>query len=224
MLFRREIDLVDALQDRLASRSQEAENEFFLSEFSGYNGIADLVHCRLRKDWRSQEGLSLIPPQWIAPLATLPARKWLTLSEVSSMTGYSISTSRSLVRSFIDAGYCETKDSKVRKLRQPRDIFTRVVAYEAKLTDWRKALLQARRYREYADYALVALSADYIIPALKNKLMFESRGVGLLAVEPNKLTPLIEAQYHPPRFPFRRWLLVGRALKLAIKTAPDKSF
>jgi len=56
---------------------------------------------------------------------------------------------------------------------------THLIAFEAKLRDWRKALAQAFRYRYYADSAVVILPSDAARAAVDNRRMFERCGVGL---------------------------------------------
>ena len=57
-----------------------------------------------------------------------------------------------------------------------------LVAIEAKLTRWLDALEQAYEYRRFADRVYVALPADCLAPAIRAHAMFESAGIGLLAV------------------------------------------
>jgi hypothetical protein len=55
----------------------------------------------------------------------------------------------------------------------------RVVAFELKLKDWRKALQQAFRYSYFADQAIVVLPEDVAIRASLYKATFQELGVGL---------------------------------------------
>ena len=56
---------------------------------------------------------------------------------------------------------------------------TSLLAFEAKLSDWRQALQQAYRYRYYADSAFVLLPAKNASAALRNEHLFETFGIGL---------------------------------------------
>ena len=55
----------------------------------------------------------------------------------------------------------------------------RLMAFEVKLRDWRKALAQAYRYRYYADESIVILPAEAARPAMGNRHLFRQFGVGL---------------------------------------------
>ena len=55
----------------------------------------------------------------------------------------------------------------------------RLLAFEAKLADWRQALKQAYRYRYYADAAIVILPAQGSRMAIEHRDLFRLMGVGL---------------------------------------------
>ncbi len=59
------------------------------------------------------------------------------------------------------------------------NLHTSLLAFEAKLTDWRQAIQQAYRYRYYADSAFVLLPAKNASAALRNGRLFETFGIGL---------------------------------------------
>jgi hypothetical protein len=60
----------------------------------------------------------------------------------------------------------------------------RLQAFEAKLSDWRKALKQAYRYRYYADVSIVILPTQAAKPAIENRALFQQMGVGLWTFNP----------------------------------------
>lgn len=55
------------------------------------------------------------------------------------------------------------------------------ISIEAKLKDWRNALLQAERYLEFSDYSYVALPSNVIEKV--DKEIFKEKGIGLLSVD-----------------------------------------
>ena len=61
----------------------------------------------------------------------------------------------------------------------------RLVAFEAKLSDWRRALAQAYRYRYYAELAVVVLPADVARRAVQNRSIFKQAGVALWTFDPS---------------------------------------
>ena len=57
------------------------------------------------------------------------------------------------------------------------------VAIEAKVSNWRRGLYQAYRYRQYADLSYLALDTNHIQPAWKNINEFQRANVGLIKVD-----------------------------------------
>jgi hypothetical protein len=58
-----------------------------------------------------------------------------------------------------------------------------VSAFEMKLTDWRKALHQAYRYKYYADLSVVVLPTGKATSAVRSSMLFEALGVGLWTLD-----------------------------------------
>jgi hypothetical protein len=73
-----------------------------------------------------------------------------------------------------------------------RDKRERLVAFEAKLTDWRRAFLQAYRSTAYANLTYVLLPAAVAHRAFAHKDEFEFRGIGLCAFDGRSIKVLIE--------------------------------
>lgn len=81
-----------------------------------------------------------------------------------------------------------------------------LVAFEAKLSDWRRALSQAYRYRYYADLAVVVLPASASRPAVENRRNFEDAGVALWTFDPRvgEIVTRIEAKPTSPLSPKKK--------------------
>ncbi|MBI5636707.1 MAG: hypothetical protein HZA03_01920 [Nitrospinae bacterium] len=58
-----------------------------------------------------------------------------------------------------------------------------IIAFEAKLTNWRKAIHQAWRNTSFANQVYVVLPRTRSSGAMKNKAEFDERGVGLCVVD-----------------------------------------
>ena len=56
-------------------------------------------------------------------------------------------------------------------------------AYEAKLSNWNRALYQAFRYKAFVNKSFVIMDHDRIKPALANLNKFSDAKVGLLSIE-----------------------------------------
>jgi hypothetical protein len=85
-----------------------------------------------------------------------------------------------------------------------------VLAFEAKLRDWRKALRQAWRNSSFANRVYVVLPADCARRALEHRQEFEARGVGLCAVgSDGRLIVLIAGAPCRPVLPWLREKALG---------------
>jgi hypothetical protein len=73
----------------------------------------------------------------------------------------------------------------------------KLVAFEAKLKDWKKGLQQAFRYRYFADKSVLVMPNDYVRPALTNLGQFVELEVGLWSFE--KHTGRIIEHFSPNR-------------------------
>jgi hypothetical protein len=69
-----------------------------------------------------------------------------------------------------------------------------IVAFEAKLRDWRTALHQAYRNTTFARRAFVVMPSDPATRVASNKLHFEQRGVGLMSFSRKGCEFLIDAE------------------------------
>ncbi len=74
-----------------------------------------------------------------------------------------------------------------------RDGTQSLVAFEAKLADWRRAFLQAYRNTAYANRTYVLLPEKIAHRAMQDREEFEFRGVGLCAFDGEQVRVLIEA-------------------------------
>ncbi len=109
--------------------------------------------------------------------------------------------------------------------RAPIDVteFTKVAspavrAFELKMSDWRKALIQAHRYRYFADVATVVLPIKKLRIASKYIATFKSINVGLWGFDPktNHIRMLFTPRPGPPlepRFKSAAIDLVAKASK-----------
>lgn len=77
-----------------------------------------------------------------------------------------------------------------------RDAANRLIAFEAKLRDWRRALLQAYRNTAYADRAYILLPPRAAERAFLHRDEFERRGIGLCSLDGEKIQVLIESHQH----------------------------
>lgn len=175
--FPSELDLVDNFErlfDCFLNNGVLLEREFNC----GF-GIADAVIFDYKKE-TSLLDLAKISPEWAYTLKVLPYRKNFCIDLVLELSGASLSSSRKAIKDFIQAGFCQDKGNGIYiKNRQPRALCTSVVAIEAKLKDWKKALWQATRYKTFANESWVVLDRRYSRPAISNLTEFKKFNIGL---------------------------------------------
>ena len=64
--------------------------------------------------------------------------------------------------------------------------FERLIAIEAKISDWQRVLVQAYRNLQFADESWVVLDHTYIRPAIAQLERFKAAGVGLASIDRNR--------------------------------------
>lgn len=79
-----------------------------------------------------------------------------------------------------------------------RDCKKALIAFEAKLGDWKRAFRQAYRNTVYADRSYVLLPAGVADRALAHRQIFEDRGIGLCRFDGERVEVLVEAVDQPP--------------------------
>lgn len=72
-----------------------------------------------------------------------------------------------------------------------------LIAFEAKIKDWQRALQQAFRYRYFADKAVVLMPAANVKPALQHLHVFREHAVGLWSFDPE--SGVIREHFTPTR-------------------------
>jgi hypothetical protein len=80
-------------------------------------------------------------------------------------------------------------------------IAQRVIAIEAKVSDWRKGAIQAKRHRSFANRVYLALSSDYVHRAQLEIL--RRHGIGLLSASKFGVEEILESPDMPPTDPDR---------------------
>lgn len=95
-----------------------------------------------------------------------------------------------------------------------------VIAFEAKLSDWRKAIHQAWRNTSFANRVYVVLPRDRGVAALRHRQEFERKGVGLYLVDSGGHEVVIEGAVSEPVVPW----LHNKAKRMLIShgSGPDR--
>lgn len=204
--FDSEQDLVTAI--KVAFASEGSASWVWLSELESPNGIADLVAVRLSAGRGASPSLGHIPPRWAYALKCLPYRSSFTLDWFAQAFCATTSYARGILQLYASAGFChrDACDRSWSKIEEPRPIAEKIVAVEAKLRDWRKALYQATRYLDYAAQSWVVLDRSALSAALPHVDGFWQRGIGLMGLgRHGELEVVSHARNRTPRMIARFW-------------------
>ena len=93
----------------------------------------------------------------------------------------------------------------------------RVVAFEAKLSDWRRALHQAYRNTCFAELSYIVVPEDTARRALVFRARFQALGIGICSASPDGIVIHERPQPAEPLLP---WL--HERAKAAVNTIDDK--
>lgn len=188
--FRSEVDLVPHAREWLLDiLSGGREHWLVVDEHLVGTRIPDLLAARVdlrafRSRIRAKQWDPLNESELVA-LASLRLDRLTSVQAVATAIGFTPDATRRLLRRLESLGYAsEDHAGAFRKLRGRYKVFSRFVAVEAKLRDWRRALVQARAHRSFAQECYVAFDASYSERFALRHSYFEASGTGLLSVSP----------------------------------------
>lgn len=179
--FHSEEELVSSFLNFL-ERTNHGRFKFVAEHEAGFGRPDLLLYSYPKKASPDIEALASINPR-LAPLLSLMAsRSVVSLSDLATISGTSLNSARRIAQELTDIGHL-TKNKAPKRELQIRPIaappFSQVVAIEAKLRDWRRALVQAYRYLQFSNESWVVLDHRQISSALKMSELFRSSGIGL---------------------------------------------
>lgn len=205
MEFETEAQLVGLLEKAYGS---PAAGWVWIREFNTATGIADLLGIGLATASTGGAALSRIPPKWAYALHCLPREEPFTSDHLAALANVTLASARSVLRIFGESGFCEQLPQSKQwiKTSQPEPVATRIVAVEAKLRDWRRALYQAAQHAAYASHSWVVLDLAALPNARRYVREFENRGVGLAGLSTEgDLEVVVDACENAPRLHSRYW-------------------
>lgn len=147
-------------------------------------GIADLVLTK--RAARSTEGLRALGS--VSPrLAILLSREVGDSIKSWQALAASLGTSRAATQRVISqlsiAGVAKQSRDSLDLFTVKTPPFERLIAVEAKLSDWQRVLVQAYRNLQFADESWVVLDNAFVRPALAQLERFKIAGVGLASID-----------------------------------------
>ncbi len=111
-----------------------------------------------------------------------------------------------VLRQLIDSGYVVRSGATVALPTEMASPIRRIVAIEAKLKDWRGGLLQARRYRSYADLTYLAMPmAEAQRAAARHADVALALGIGIIGVDETARILLRAGRGRPTESGVRAW-------------------
>ncbi|MGL1959108.1 MAG: hypothetical protein OCD00_17555 [Colwellia sp.] len=180
--FNSELELVLLFEKHVALNNTNQQFELLKELDCGF-GIADAVLFKMTTLNDKKRSLGHITPSWAYTLQQLPYRKNFSIEDLSNLSGASIASSKKALKEFSLAGFCQQKSKNIWvKNWQPSPLSKNIIAIEAKLKNWKRALWQASRYKTFAHESWVLLDQRNIAPSLKNICCFERLNVGLASI------------------------------------------
>lgn len=170
-------------------------------------GLADIVSAnRNPNSTRSLKALAAIPTR-LAPLLDPATSAGVTsLPELAVLLGLSDSAAARILTTLRSSGVVRRQVNGFSLTAIDKPPFKTIVAVEAKLSDWGRALVQAYRNQQFADESWVVLDHCYHRAALKNVHQFARAGVGLASVAQGRgLFVHVPAQMTGPVSLGKRW-------------------
>lgn len=170
-------------------------------EFTAGYGIADIVGIKCnqqRLKARIDTGFkSVANIRELSILLSLQEDNPSSTEELARAIGLSESyIKKKLLKSLIEKGYVERKGTGYALVKDVFSFTDLVVSVEAKLTKWRDALAQAKRYHHFSNIVFVALPQHTVKKI--NKELFKNNNIGILSVAsdsvrielmPKRMTP-----------------------------------
>lgn len=118
-------------------------------------------------------------------LNSLPLNKFVSFEDIYKISSYSEKYLKyTLLKRFIEDGLLEKDTRGIRRIKKLTTNKNPVIAIEAKLKRWNEALLQAKRYRKYADFCYVALPEKTVKNVSLN--LYKENGIGILSISQSK--------------------------------------
>lgn len=180
--FKSEAALVKAIIACVArARRQEYRVEL---EVDAGVGVADLVLAkRSPRSTKALQAAAMVSPRIAVLLRQGVGDSIKSRAELAAFLGTSEGAAQRVLAQLSAAGVVvQSRNSlSISGLRTPP--FERLIAVEAKISDWQRVLGQAYRNLQFADESWVVLDHAFARPAIAQLDRFRTAGVGLASVE-----------------------------------------
>lgn len=191
-----------------------------LREVDAGVGVADLVLASKPEAVADLRLLRSVPTR-LAPLfASTTARKVGSIQAFMASTGMSRPAALRVLGDLAEPGLVQRDGETVQLRAASAAPFKHVVAIEAKLYDWGRALTQAYRNRQFATQSWVVLDAHYSVSKVAIDA-FKQAGVGLAACSiTGQLHFYVKARTMRPVSSQRLWVaqaVIARSQRQALR-------
>lgn len=193
-MFMTEKELVAAFTDKAQSflgivRRKPVSRYFLIPEFDSYFGVADLLVGTYKPYLSKKNNRQCINTNWLIPLVDFKLNQIITNELLSTKYNLSRNSASQRLYDYVEAGFLSQIDKENYKVTREYEFITdEIIAIEAKLKNWKKALSQATRYKRFSDYSFVLLDSTYASSALKNIELFRLQNIGLITLDNDQLT------------------------------------
>ena len=152
-----------------------------IQEFEVGLGIADIVFTKqVRNSSRSITLLRTVSPRLGVFFSERYTKRLLRQEELKALLGTNTKQTNRVINQIRSIPSVEVrKDKSIKISFSGKPPFTPIISIEAKLSDWRRALLQACRYTQYSHESWVLLDTANTSPAIKEISQFSRTGIGL---------------------------------------------
>ena len=147
-------------------------------------GIADLVLVkRASRSFSGLTALGAVSPRLAVLLSPGVGDAVQSRQMLAQSLGTSESAAQRVVAQLCAAGVANQSRDSIRLLTVKTQPFERLIAVEAKISDWQRVLVQAYRNLQFADESWVVLDHAYVRPAIAQLERFKVAGVGLASID-----------------------------------------
>lgn len=181
-------------------------------------GIADLVLAkRAPRSTRAVKALAAINPRLAVLLSREVGGVIRSRDALATSLGTSPGSTQRVLAQLSAAGLMSGAAENLSLLTVGTLPFERIIAVEAKVSEWRRVLVQAYRNLQFADESWVVLDHSCIRPALSHLERFKASGVGLASMDRTRgLFIHLSAETIGPMSTGKRWqaqaVLAARAV------------
>ncbi len=199
MKFNSESELVDLLKTNLRNTFHRQNVEIFDEVSFGF-GRADIVICEYIQITKNNISRTALDSFAINIYQIIRNNEGVDFDELYDITRSHKKSIVDALNTLIEGDYIETSGGGFKIKNYYEKPIKNSFAIEAKIKNWKQALIQAYRYKWFAEFAYVVLDAYYVNPAIQNIETFRKYNVGLASLSrdgdliryynPNKNKPI----------------------------------